>query len=63
MRNYSFGLIIIAIFITTSTDAARKRISDTIVSGVYSEADIEKEILFGREMAALILAANKLSGI
>jgi len=41
--------------------AARDRISLMPQSGEYSEADIEKEIVFGREMAAIMLARHKLS--
>lgn len=41
--------------------AARNRISLAPQAGEYSEADIEKEIFFGREMAAIMLAKRKLS--
>lgn len=41
--------------------ADRKRITLAPQPGEYSEADIEKEIVFGREMAAIILANRKAS--
>ncbi len=41
--------------------AARDRISLMPQAGDYSEADIEKEIFFGREMAAIMLAKRKLN--
>lgn len=44
-----------------SGNATRKRISLAPQAGEYSEADIEKEIIFGREMAAIMLANNNLS--
>jgi len=47
--------------IANSGNAARQRITLAPEPGVYSEADIEKEILFGREVAAIILADRKLN--
>ena len=47
--------------IVNSSNAARQRITLAPQPGVYSKADIEKEILFGREVAANILADRKLS--
>ncbi len=41
--------------------AERDRISKMPEVGDYSEADIEKEIIFGREMSAILLAKRKLS--
>ncbi len=41
--------------------AGRQRISLVPESGTYSEGDIEKEIVYGREMSAIILAERKLS--
>jgi predicted Zn-dependent protease len=45
---------------TDSSLAARKRLTLAPEAGEYSEADIEKEILFGREMAAIMLAERKM---
>jgi predicted Zn-dependent protease len=47
--------------IAHSSNAARQRITLAPEPGVYSKADIQKEILFGREIAAIILADRKLS--
>jgi predicted Zn-dependent protease len=47
--------------IANSSNAARQRITLVPEPGVYSKADIEEEILFGREMAAIILADRNLS--
>lgn len=47
--------------IVNSSDAARQRITLAPQPGVYSKADIEKEIFFGREIAAIILGDRKLS--
>jgi len=59
------NLLILASFclltITNSSDAARSRTTLAPLPGVFSEADIEKEVVFGREVAAIILAERKLS--
>lgn len=47
--------------VADSSSAARQRITLAPIPGIYTEADIEKEIIFGREMAAIILADRKLS--
>lgn len=47
--------------IANSGNAARQRITLAPQPGVYSKADIQKEILFGREIAAIILGDRKLS--
>lgn len=50
----TIGFLLVA-FADSST-GERKRISLAPAKGEYSTADIEKEIIFGREMAAIILA-------
>ncbi len=52
------GLLLFAM--SNPAIAARERISLAPAAGEYSEADIEKEIIFGREMAAIILAERKI---
>jgi predicted Zn-dependent protease len=59
-KRYLFTLSLCLLVIAGSTNAARQRITLLPQPGVYSRADIEKEILFGREMAAIILADYKL---
>jgi predicted Zn-dependent protease len=44
-----------------SSNAGRQRITLAPIPGIYTEADIEEEIIFGREMAAIILAERPLS--
>jgi predicted Zn-dependent protease len=44
-----------------SSNADRKRITLAPIPGIYTEADIKEEIIFGREMAAIILAEHPLS--
>lgn len=46
--------------VASTSNADRKRITLAPVAGVYTEADIKKEIIFGREMAAIILADRPL---
>ena len=48
------------LFLSLNADAGRKRISDEDLSNVFTEADIEKEIEFGRNMAAQLLADYEL---
>ena len=48
------------VFTAGASDAARKRVTLAPVPGIYSDADIKEEILFGREMSAIILADRKL---
>jgi predicted Zn-dependent protease len=45
---------------TGSVNASRQRITLAPQPGVYTEADVEKEVIFGREVAAAILADRKL---
>ena len=47
--------------IVNSSNAARKRITLAPEPGVYSKADVQKEIIFGREIAAIVLSDRKLS--
>jgi len=49
------------LMVAGSSNAGRQRISLAPVPGIYTEADIEEEIIFGREMAAIILAEWPLS--
>ncbi len=53
------GLLLLVI--SNPAIAARERISLAPAAGEYSEADIEKEVIFGREMAAIILTERKIS--
>lgn len=46
---------------STSAGEDRKRISLAPPAGIYSDEDIQQELLFGREMAAILLADRKLS--
>ena len=43
-----------------AADAGRKRLTLESPPGVYTEADIEKELVFGREVAAVMLAQRPL---
>ena len=52
--------VLLIVFVDSSL-AARKRLTLAAEPGEYTEADIEKEVLFGREMAAIMLAERKLS--
>ena len=47
------------LLLSSPGSADRKRITLAPQAGEFSEADIEKEIVFGREMAAIILANRK----
>ena len=47
------------LLLSSPGSADRKRITLAPQPGEFSEADIEKEIVFGREMAAIILANRK----
>jgi predicted Zn-dependent protease len=49
------------LLVAGSSNADRKRITLAPIPGIYSEADVEEEIIFGREMAAVILAEHPLS--
>jgi predicted Zn-dependent protease len=60
IRYCTIALTIGLLAIGGNSDAARKRITLVPEPGVYSEADVEKEVLFGREVAAVILADRKL---
>jgi len=60
-KKYLIVAILCLFAIANSGHAARQRITLAPQPGVYSEADIEKEILFGREISAIILADRKLS--
>jgi len=54
-------LATIVVFLPFDESAAgRKRISSIVNQDEYSTKDIEKEVIFGREMSALILANHKL---
>ena len=60
IRTAEVALLIFVTLLPQTGDAARPRISPDEAEGVYSKADIEKEIIFGREMAAIILANHAL---
>ena len=62
MKKY-FSLVVIVLVSVLLTDpllAGRSRISTEQAKNVFSVEDIQKEIQFGREMAAIILADHKL---
>ena len=60
MKSIKLSLLIFVLCVNINiADAGRARIS-LIEEGVYSREDIEKEILFGREMSAIILADRPL---
>jgi predicted Zn-dependent protease len=54
------ALFLSLLILAQPSGAERKRISLGPEAGDYSEADIEKEILFGREMASIILSSRKI---
>ncbi len=57
------GLLLVGLLLPLFADpamAARQRITLAPEPGEYSEADMEKEIVFGREMAAIILAERRM---
>ncbi len=63
MSNSSAGLVALMLLVTAllpTSDASRKRISTEILQNTYTLEDIRKEIEFGREMAAIILADFKM---
>ncbi len=60
LRILILGAILLAMLASPSS-ASRQRITLAPEANEYSEADIEKEIIFGREMAAIILAERKIS--
>ena len=60
IRHCAIALTIGLLVFSGTSDAARKRITLKPEPGVYSEADVEKEVLFGREVAAVILADRML---
>ena len=57
---YAFAALLCLLLTFDAADAGRKRITLESPPGIYSEADIEKELVFGREVAAVILAQRKL---
>lgn len=56
----AFMLTLCLVFYIGVADAERKRVTLVPDPDVYSDADIKEEILFGREMAAIILANKTL---
>lgn len=60
-QNIIISVLLGMLVLSGPSGAARKRISLAAEPGIYSEADIEKEITFGREMSAIILASRRLS--
>jgi len=61
IRNTWFIGALCLLLVAGSSNADRKRITLAPIPGIYSEADVEEEIIFGREMAAIILAEHPLS--
>ncbi len=63
MKNISLLFMVLLLAVISLADdvfAGRKRISTEVVENQYSVKDIEKEIVFGREMSAIILANYQL---
>ena len=58
--SHAIVVILCLLAIANTASASRQRITLAPEPGVYSEADVEKEVLFGREVAAIILADRKL---
>ena len=58
--NISTLLLLTLALLSLSVEAGRQRISDEQKSDVYSEPDIQKELEFGRNMAAQLLADYEL---
>jgi predicted Zn-dependent protease len=62
-RNHAIVAILCLLVLTftaNTASASRQRITLAPEPGVYSEADVEKEVIFGREVAANVLAGRKL---
>ena len=59
-KNYLIVACLCLLAVAGSSNADRKRITLAPIAGVYTEADVKKEIIFGREMAAIILADRPL---
>jgi predicted Zn-dependent protease len=59
-RHPAIAVILCLLLAANTADASRQRITLAPEPGVYSEADVEKEVLFGREVAAVVLADHKL---
>jgi len=58
--SHAIVVILCLLAIANTASASRQRITLAPEPGIYSEADVEKEVLFGREVAAIILADRKL---
>jgi len=54
-------MALLCLSFSASAGEGRKRISLAQPTGIYSDEDIQHELLFGREMAAILLADRKLS--
>ena len=59
-RSHAIVVILCLLAIANTASATRQRITLAPEPGVYGEADVEKEVLFGREVAAIILTDRKL---
>ena len=59
-RNNLIIVTLCMLVVAGSSSAGRQRITLAPIPGVYTEADIKEEIIFGREMAAIILAERPL---
>jgi predicted Zn-dependent protease len=60
IRNTLTILALCLLVVTGSGYADRKRITLAPIEGIYTEEDVKEEIIFGREMAAIILAERPL---
>jgi predicted Zn-dependent protease len=59
MKRYKLVVISVLLIVFVSSGyAGRKRVTLAPQEGIYTAEDIEKEIIFGREMAAIILAGK-----
>lgn len=59
-KRHAIVAILCLLAIANTASASRQRITLAPEPGVYSEADVEKEVIFGREVAAVVLADHKL---
>jgi len=60
MRHFALAVALCILVVSGSGDASRTRLTLKPEPGVYSEDDAVKEVLFGREVAAGLLADRKI---
>ena len=59
-KSHAIVAILCLLAIANTASASRQRITLAPEPGVYSEPYVEKEVIFGREVAAVVLADHKL---